>query len=363
MELVISTSQGLEDFLIKELNDLGYSAKYLKPSKVLLNGTEKDIVKLNFYLRQAHRVGILLEKRTFENLNSLKLDLDLSWLPKGLTFGVRGRRFNKEGFTSMELAKKVADLIYPHLKEPKVDLDNPQLEFFAEVSGNQFILYLNTSGPSLHKRYKRPYQHVAPLKPSIAASLIYASSFHKTKELLDPMAGSGTILQEACYISRKVPPGLFREHYNYEYFFPHLSQLKDELYFGTVVEDINAYLEGGDISPKHLEGMKKNLKEQIIPCDCIDVYLKDAKKLNYPYVPELVITNPPYGLRMGSKNKIHKLYEEFAKALYKNDVREVITFTAEQTKMIRELKKYYEIKEIRRVLYGRLNTYLIKATL
>jgi len=358
--LIVSTSQGTEDLLIQEIQELGYKAHYLKPSKVEVEGKLEDVVPLSFYLRQAHKVGWKLAEGTIQDLEDVKKivkEVDLSWLPKG-SYAVRGRRIGEHPFTSMELAKTVADQLWPYFQ--KVNLDQPDWEFFAEVSENHFLLYLNLVGPSLHKRYVRHYQHAAPLKPSIAASLIYASSFRKKRELLDPMAGSGTIALEACYMAKNIPPGLFRDYFPYERL-PGFTELKIKLLDRFNIQECEAYIAAGDISPKHVEGMKKNMNQRF-PCDCVEIFQKDAGVLDYPYVPEVVIANPPYGLRMGSRNKIFKLYERFAQALRKQDVPEAIIFTAEEKKMRQELlKQGYQIEMFKRVLYGRLNTYLIKA--
>ncbi len=361
MDIVISTNSGGEVFLLKELESLGYRGTIIRPTKVKVEGSWWDVGFLNMSLRQAHRVYVLLWEGKIEGLEEAeKVAKELSYKEfYRESFGVRGKRYGKHPFTSVELGKAVGTGIWKALERegvhPKVDLNNPQMEVHAELSHDHLMILLNTSGESLHKRYKRPFQHHAPLKPSIAATLLYASSFQKKGHLYDPMVGGGTILGEAWMLYTDRRPGLYRNHFlfpTYPAFPPILEELKEELL--KVVKGEEPFLIGMDLLRRNIIGAKENLgvlgvKALLHPGDICKRRVKSP----------LVITNPPYGLRIASKRYIKKVYECFASHV---ESEEVLALTAEGELMVKALEKAgYKIQLYHRFLYGSLETRLIKA--
>ncbi len=378
-DVVISTNSGCEAYLIEELNQLGYKAKKLKPAKVIVERCRtKDVLLFNTALRQAHRVYILLARGFVEKIEDIKKmaeSIDLKdIIAPNQTFAVRGKREGKHSFTSIDIAREVgAGIIDNFMKHYnirlRVNLDAPDVEIHAELSGKDAILLLNTTGESLHNRYLRPFQHFAPLKPTIASSLIHISSFSEGVKLLDPMAGGGTIVMEAWSKAKGLLPSCFKKrNYLFQKCILFSSCNLDEM-----VEKAKRILEvrawepqiiGADISKKNVDGMKMNIEANGIKD--IVVLQGDARNLDYIAEGEidLIITNPPYGLRIASKSAVQRLYYAFAKSCKKKDVKEVVVLTAEGTIMEDALKQAgYEIKLRKPILYGKLWTDIIKANL
>ncbi len=374
LNAVISTNSGCEQYLIEELGEWGYEGEVLKPAKVKVKNVKaEDIVLFNLALRQAHRVFILLAEGEAENpkeVASLVDQVDLSsFIEPGQSFAIRGKREGKHSFTSMDIAREVgARVIENYLKTKgvrlKVNLDEPDVEINAELSHNKAHLLLNTSGPALYNRYPRPFQHFAPLKPTIAASLIRVSSLSPGKVLLDPMAGGGTILTEAWALSKGKPPWIFKER---EYLFQKLSifstcdidAIKQRSFTDPWQPELR--LLGADISPKNVRGMKENF--EAIGLNETRIWVGDAQKLDYLSEPvDLIITNPPYGLRVASKRMVQKLYYRFAKACAEKRVPELVVLTAEGKLMAHALEQRgYQIKLRYPILYGKLWTDMVKA--
>jgi 23S rRNA G2445 N2-methylase RlmL len=378
-DVVISTNSGCEPYLVEELSQLGYKAKKLKPAKAIVERcTVEDVILFNIALRQAHRVYILLSHHlinTLEDIKKMAESIELKdIISPNQTFAVRGKREGKHNFTSLDIAREVGagiidNFMKHHNARLRVNLDNPDVEIHAELSENDALLLLNTTGESLHNRYFRPFQHFAPLKPTIASTLIHISSFSKDVHLLDPMAGGGTILMEAWSKAKGLLPTSFKKR-NYLFqksslFSPcNLEKVRKKAKSILGAKTWEPHIIGADISKKNVAGMNLNIKTNGMTN--IVVMRGDARNLDYISKGEidLIITNPPYGLRIASKRVIQKLYYAFAKACKYKDVDEVIVLTAEGTIMEDALKQVgYEIKLRKPILYGKLWTDILKANL
>jgi tRNA (guanine6-N2)-methyltransferase len=353
MNIVISTNSGTEDLLIRELEKLGYRGVVLRPAKVMVKGKERDVVRLNFWLRQAHRVFLLLNEGRIENLDDvyrIAKEINYSeYFNEKRSFAVRGRRFGKHPFTSVDAAAIVGKAVVEHFKgKIKANLKNPEVEIYVDISEDICSILLNTSGESLHKRYGKRKHH-APLKPSMASSLIYYSSFEKRRYLFDPMCGSGTIPLEGAGIIQNIPPGVYRKAWMYQNLdleFPEPPKFR--------VRD-PGFAEGSDVNPSYVREASKIWKSLKVKPEGVYFSVGDATKRE---LLPLVITNPPYGIRMGSPKKIRRLYRKFVENLVRNEVEEVVALTADLT-LEKELKKHYRV-ERKRVLYGSLESFILK---
>lgn len=130
--------------------------------------------------------------------------------------------------------------------------------------------------------------------------------------LLDPMCGSGTIPIEGALMKRNIPPGKFRENkYGFKFIdifgYELLDKIKKE-----IVENKNIYkIIGLDKNQKYLDGAKDNAKNAEV-LDTIEFICGDATKLHEKFnESDVIIANPPYGIRIGSKRSVKKLYDEF----------------------------------------------------
>ncbi len=373
--LVVSCEHGCEDLLMEELRELGYSSEYLKPSKVLVESKDfNDAIRLNFFLRQANRVFVLLflgEVRTLGDIEKFSESLDYSaFMLSEQTFAVRGVREGNHNFTSMDIARVVGSSIVEHFLSEKgarvrANLKEPDVEFYAELSGEQFIITLNTSGESLHKRYKRPFQHFAPIKPTIASSMIRLSSFFSRRNLLDPMAGGGTIPEEACLAAKNVPAGYFRKSYAFQRlgFLDSglLEKLKDSA--EKKIRKCDVRICSADRFRKNLNGMRMNFEAVGVGSELFSC-LGNAETLDYIGRGEysLVVTNPPFGLRIANPSVVRRLYEKFPKAAAKKGIEEIVMLTPKRRVVAQCLENAgYEISHCRRILYGRLESFIVKA--
>ncbi len=203
----------------EELHALGYTAYYLKPAKLVLPEADPNAsLPLNFYGRTLHRVYLLLglgRASTLQDVRAFAQAVPFhAYLHPEQRFAVRAQRHGSHDFTSMDVAREVGSAVVERVQAHtgqriRVDLETPDVEIMVELSNDWLLLLLNTSGPPLHRRHHRAFQHFAPLLPTLAAALLRLSTFPRNVDLLlDPMAGGGTIPIEAALLVRNVAPGL-----------------------------------------------------------------------------------------------------------------------------------------------------------
>ena len=165
-QLIATTTFGIEAVTAKELRQLGYEDLKLENGKVHFEGDEMDIAITNTWLRTADRV--LIKVAEFEE--SMQ------------------RAYNQDWFTE----------------------DGPVYKIEVALLKDVVTLTIDTTGPGLHKRGYREFAGEAPLKETLAASLILLSRWKPERLLVDPFCGSGTILIEAALIGNNIAPGLNR---------------------------------------------------------------------------------------------------------------------------------------------------------
>lgn len=322
-----TVNEGFEDVASSELEKFGALNISSRVGKIFFKGHEDLMYILNYSSRTINRLFILLLQESVENLSNIyrvtkSIDFSEVIKPKQ-SFAVRAERVGKHTFTSMDIRKVVGQAIIDSYLDSKkvrlkVNLDNPDVEVYAFLTNNNFVLGINTTGESLHKRRYRVYDHPAALKTVIAASMLKLIKY-SGEPLIDPMCGGGTIVIEAAQIVRKYPIFLFRDDYML-YKLSFYDENKDCEIRDKLVNEMTypkIYLYGFDISPKHIAGAILNAISGYV-ADTINFSVKDSTlKETYSDIREIkfVVTNPPYGIRFFNHKNVYVLYREFLKVL------------------------------------------------
>ncbi|ADG13674.1 putative RNA methylase [Methanocaldococcus infernus ME] len=378
MELYSTLSPGLEKIAKEEIESLGGKVKEIREERgrVFFEGDLKVMAKLNYFSRTLERINILLyrgEVESLEDIYEVIYNLDWTFIDENKSFAIRPLRVGSHNFTSIDIGRVAGEaLIKSYLRDKnvrlKVNLDEPDVIVRVELIHNELLVGLDTTGDiALDKRGYRVYNHLAHLNSTIAASLIYLGNFREYESLLDPMCGSATILIEGALIRRNIPPGIFRER---KYGFSFLNLFGREL-LEDVKREVNINYEkyliyGIDKNPKFLEGAKRNLESAMVD-DTVNLILGDATKIDKIFNEvDLVVVNPPYGIRLGKKRLLRELYNNFllsVKRVMHGNSR-VICITAE-TKLFEEAiaKADLTVKEKFNVKFGGLSTKVYYLTL
>lgn len=321
-ELIATTPMGLEAVLARELKELGYEDQRVENGRVTFYGDERDICRTNLWLRTAGRILVKMGEfgaRTFDELfEGAKALAWPDWIPADAAFPVDGRSHKSQLSSVPACQGIVKKAIVEKMKQRYGAEWFPETgaRYAAEISllNDVATLTLDTTGAGLHKRGYRLETMEAPLRESLAAAMVLLSRWRPERPLYDPMCGSGTILIEAALIGRNIAPGL-RRAFSAEKWAnlpPAMWVEAREEAYDCMNDDIKLNIAGSDIDPSAIEiarlalrnaGLSKEIKLQTMP-------LSEAR-------PQgeygCVITNPPYGERIGSATEVERLGKELGR--------------------------------------------------
>ncbi|GLI05310.1 RNA methyltransferase [Paenibacillus tyrfis] len=320
IELIATAPMGLEAVVAREVRDLGYDQVTVENGRVTFVGDALAIARANLWLRTADRVLVKMGQfpaRTFDELfEGVKALPWPDWIPEDGEFPVEGRS-HKSQLSSVPACQGIVK---------KAVVESMKLrygtEWFRETGGRFVIevallndiatITLDTTGPGLHKRGYRKLVTEAPLKETMAAAMILLSRWQPERPLYDPFCGSGTIPVEAAMIGWNLAPGL-RRSFNAEAWplVPEsLWQEAREEAYDLVRDDVPLQIAGSDIDRSAIEvaqasakaaGLGKELSLQTLP-------VAKAQPLgDYG----CIITNPPYGERLGDRSEAERAVRDF----------------------------------------------------
>ncbi|HMA62896.1 MAG TPA: THUMP domain-containing protein [bacterium] len=224
-------------------------------------------------------------------------------------------------YHSKYAALKMKDAIVDRFRDqtgqrPDVNTKDPDVVFNLYIQNDRATISLDTSGDSLHRRGYRVEGGPAPMQETVAATMLQLSDWGGKNKLYDPMCGSGTILCEALMKYCNIPAGYLRPDFGFQNL-PDFDksiwkQVKDK-YDSNIQALDPGLIKGSDISSEMIKIARKNCS-QLPYGDRIILSVKAFKDINN-LENMTIVTNPPFGVRMGNQNNLEKLYIEFSKKL------------------------------------------------
>lgn len=328
LDITVTCASGVEKVVKSELNRLGYEDIPAINGGFCFNGSPLDVARLNVNLRAADRVYIKLkefEVKTFDDLfEGVKSIAWEEYLPTDAKILVNGKCVKSVIFAisaCQSIVKKaIVDRLLSRTKNNRLYEDGAtyQVEFW--IFKNVCTINLNTSGQGLHKRGYRDLVGIAPIKETLASSLVLLSDFYKDRPFADPFCGSGTIAIEAARIAMNIAGGIgrrfdFNDWANFDgrYFDEAFTEAKDK-------ENRNIKLEflASDIDPKAVKLAKRHAERAGV-LDKIRFEVKDVKNFSTDLKYGTIVTNPPYGERVYDKEEAEACYKSLRKAYDKLD--------------------------------------------
>jgi putative N6-adenine-specific DNA methylase len=338
MKLTAKTMKGLEHVLAKELAELGATNIEIGTRAVMFEGDQKVMYRANYECRTA--LAILkplvdFQIRTQDDLYDKvvnmawekmfcvdsKILVDTSFLMDSV--------FTHSKFVSQRAKDGICDHFRRLFhKRPFVDFDNPDVRIDVYLYKNRCVISLNSSGESLHRRNYRIQANQAPINEVLAAGMIALSEWDCTTDFYDPMCGSGTLLIEAAMKACNMPAQFYRKNFAFQHwndFDPMLwKKVTDEAVAN--IGDPECEIFGSDIDEESLYIAEQNIKQSRLHKD-IEIKLGDFLKLDPPAdastgsaTTGIIITNPPYGVRLEVEDLI-EMYKNIGDKLkqdYKN---------------------------------------------
>ncbi|HGH0884063.1 TPA: class I SAM-dependent RNA methyltransferase [Staphylococcus pseudintermedius] len=317
-QLLAVCPMGLESIVAKEVQDLGYDTR-VENGRIYFEGDASAIVKANLWLRTADRVKLIVgqfEAVTFDSL--FEQTKNLPWeqfIPTDGQFPVQGRSLKSKLFSVPDVQAITKKAIVERLKNAhQVSgwLDESGAKYPVEVAilKDKVLLTIDTSGSGLNKRGYRLVQGEAPIKETLAASLVKLANWTGDTPLIDPFCGSGTIAIEACLIAQNIAPGFNRSFISEQWdiipkgLYDQKRAEADEL--ADYDKEIEIY--ASDIDPEMVEIAQRNADEVGVG-DIIRFEVKDVNTLTINHDgPIGLIGNPPYGERIGDRAEVEEMY-------------------------------------------------------
>ena len=316
-DLIATATFGLENVVARELEDLGYQDCRVTDGRVVFSGDETDIARCNLWLRSADRILIRVGEFHAADFGALFDQVtELPWadlLPVDAQFPVKGRSVRSKLHAVPKVQGVTKKAIVESLKKThnRFRFEESGAEFVIEVSLLKDVatLTIDTTGAGLHKRGYRQVVGQAPLRETMAAGLVMLSFWNPERPLIDPFCGSGTIPIEAALIGRNIAPGLQRSFAaeDWNWFDRKIWKEARTAARDARRKNLPAPIMAYDHDPDALRHARRCATDAGVG-GSIRFNCQEASDLRSPLEYGCIVTNPPYGERMGDNEQVEAVY-------------------------------------------------------
>ena len=329
-EMIAPCHFGMVAVLKREITDLGYDITEVDNGKVTFAGDITAIARSNIFLRTTER--ILLKAacfraetfdELFENIKALPWE---RYIPKDGKFWVaKANSVSSKLFSPSDIQKIVKKAMVERMKQTyHTDWFEETGEAYPlriSIIKDVVTVGIDTTGESLHKRGYRKFTAPAPVSETLAAAILLLSPWKKDRVLVDPFCGSGTIPIEAAMLARNIAPGMEREFtaegWNNliprKIWYDAVTEAND-----LIIQDAQLTIQGYDISEEALKMARANSQLAGVEKD-IHFQQRDIRDFSSPKKYGFVISNPPYGERLSTKEEMWNLYRNIGQVMEENE--------------------------------------------
>lgn len=361
LELIATATFGLEAVVKREIEALGYKIIRSEDAKITYMGDERAIARSNLWLRSADRVLLKMgEFKALEFEDLFQQTKAVAWediITADGKFTVTGTSVKSKLHSVPACQSIVKKAIVERLGSfyciDRFEETGAEYTVKVTILKDRVTLTIDTSGTGLHKRGYRVCDVAAPIKETLAAAMVQLSFWKAGRLLVDPCCGSGTIPIEAAMIGRNIAPGLNRKFASQEWDIipPEIWKEERKAAFEAIDYDADIRIEASDISGRAVEAAIENAAEAGVD-DCVEFKKMDMARLTAEEEGGIVITNPPYGERIGEKKQIEAIYSAYNEFYRKNPTWSLFMVTTDKEV---ENKIFGRPADRRRKLYnGRL---------
>lgn len=327
LQLVATSTTGLESVVSSELKKLGYAPRNsdVGVGRTYFEGNFSDLIKANIWLRTAGKILIVLAE--FDVYNDFDVIFDavraVEWenfAPRDARFLVEGRSVRSTITSVPALQRTVKKAIVDRLSRIWHTSTLPETGplYTVEISllKDKASITLDTTGRGLHRRGYRTMNVAAPLRETLASALVQLSVWNPNRPLIDPFCASGTIPIEAAMIGRNIAPGLKRTFVSQGW--PTISETlwhdAREEARASILPPLKEKIHGSDIDAEALKFARQHAVAAGVNED-VAFFQRDFYDLEDNREYGCVICNPPYGDRIGELGSLQSLYESIPAVL------------------------------------------------
>lgn len=327
-EFYVSCPRGLETVLAEELRELGSANAQPSNAGAEVSGPFSLAYRINLHSRIASRVLWRVahgQYKTEDDLYAAALALPWhDWFDVRRTIAVKIDS-QKSPLRSIDFATlKIKDAVCDRFRSqggarPDISTHEPDIRIYAFLTAREYSLYLDTSGRPLFQRGYRQVSVEAPLRENLAAGILRLAQWDSGEALLDPMCGSGTILIEAALKALNIAPGIQREFafekfHNFDQRRMHV--LRDAARSAELAR-LPLAIYGSDLYGDALKIARENVAAAGF-ADVIELNQANILEISAPASSGVLVTNPPYGIRIGEAEALERLYPALGDLLKKH---------------------------------------------
>ncbi|PLX74985.1 MAG: bifunctional 23S rRNA (guanine(2069)-N(7))-methyltransferase RlmK/23S rRNA (guanine(2445)-N(2))-methyltransferase RlmL [Desulfuromonas sp.] len=335
-DLFASVPKGVESQLLKELKSLGAEKMRKVRAGVSFQADLETAYRCCLWSRLASRILLQLQLfRVSDEEMLYRACYDFPWeehFEVGQTFAVDATLVASPLTHSHYVALKIKDAIVDRFRDrcgerPSIDTRNPDIRINFHLRRQQGSLALDLSGDSLHRRGYRQQTGEAPLKENLAAAILLDADWtaiaDKGGAFCDPMCGSGTLVIEAALLAGDVAPGLLRDRFGFMGWKQH-----DPGLWARLVAEAESRREAAQARVPRIVGYDADglaVRNALVNAaaaglDKVVHFEKKALESKQDYFPTgetngLVLSNPPYGERLGERKRLRSLYTRIGERL------------------------------------------------
>ena len=325
LQYFASCPRGLESILSDELESLGAVEIKIVDGGVKFESTTEIMYRANLTSRIATRILCRVANGNYKTEDDLyNAALNVKWeslfdVSHGIKVSTTGVKcpLKSLDFMTLRIKDAVCDQFRSQVNaRPNVEIRDPDIRIHLYLEADYFDLYIDTSGQPLYQRGFRKSSVEAPIRENLAAGILALSGWKPGDTLLDPMCGSGTFLIEAAMIALNKAPGLKRnfgfEHWkNFDSVL--FKNIKSE-YQEQIKPLVFSHIYGSDEDLRAIRVTKGNLEEAGLKI-AVELSRKSFNDIVVPAREGVLITNPPYGVRIGEDEDLAKAYPLWASTM------------------------------------------------
>lgn len=328
IEAFAITAPGLSKIAARELADIGIAVADVEPAGVTFKGGLREVYTANLRARTVSRVIVrlaLFQARTFAELERHSARLPWSkFIAPGRKFEIRVTSRKSRLYHSDAVAERIERAVREATEaEPAEGTTVEEHEgetaqlIIARIERDECVISMDSSGALLHMRGYRRAVAKAPMRETIAAAMLLACEWRADEPLFDPFCGSGTIPIEGAMLARRIPPGLDRVFAFQQW--PWIeaglwSRMRRDAEL-EILDRAPAPIIGTDRDEGAIRAAGENAERARV-LDDVELAVSSVSEASVEAGPGWVVTNPPYGVRVGTSRELRNLYARFGAVLH-----------------------------------------------
>ena len=317
--LFVTCPRGLEAPLSQELEQLKCQDIRAVDGGVACKGGMEQVYRINLHSRTASRVLLRLTKSGYRNEQDIyKAAKNIRWtdwfdLEQTFKVKVEGKRAQVKSldFVGLKIKDAVCDVFRDACgARPSVGKIRPDIRIHAFIDERDIQIFIDTSGEALFKRGYRQDTGEAPMRENLAAGLLLLAGYDGSQPFQDPFCGSGTIVIEAAWIATRRAPGLMRR-FGFEKLKNFDAALWKKLQHEaeTQIRPASAPISGSDNDRHMIRAAVANAQAAEVDT-FVRFEVKDAQDTRPNGEGGILISNPPYGVRLAEVQALQALYPQ-----------------------------------------------------